>query len=136
MVRFEKLASTEKTYPFIDAIIADEYANGTFGTIADGIFTAGAAGFYVIMNAEDGNDAKSDDYRIDKGAHARIADLALVDGHIIDITSAQLPSGVKKGDKMVSKADGSLNVPTDVPTTEYIEVMEVTSFGVRAKVVK
>lgn len=136
MIRFEKLSATEKNYPFVDATLAAEYTNGTFGTVVNGVFTAGATGFYAIMNLEDGDDAKSDDYKIGKGAHARIVDLAVADGQIVNITSAQLYTNVKKGDKMVSKDDGTLNAPSTTPTAEYLEVIEITSFGCRAKIVK
>ena len=137
MVRFEKLSVTEKNYPFVDATLAAEYANGTFGTVENGVFTAGADGFYAIMNLEDGDDAKSDDYRIRKDAHARIVDFALVpDGAIVNITSAQLPTVYVIGDKLTSIASGVLSVPSEAPTEKYIEVIEVTSYGCRAKVVK
>lgn len=136
MIRFEKLSATEKNYPYVDATLAAEYVNGTFGAVASGVFTAGATGFYAIMNMEDGDDAKSDDYKIAKGAHARIADLAVADGQIVNITSAQLYSGVKRGDKMVSKADGTLNAPSTAPTAKYLEVVELTDYGCRAKIVK
>lgn len=135
MVRFDKISATEKNYPFVDAVVADDYKNGTFGTVSDGIFTAGATGFYVIMNVEDGDEAKTDDYIIPKSAHARIADLSKVDGVILNITSAQLPATYEKGDKATSKADGTLEIPTPTPTEKYLEITEVTRFGANAKVV-
>lgn len=135
MVRFDKISATEKNYPFVDAVVDGDYLNGTFGTVADGIFKAGATGFYVIMNIEKGDDAKSADYVIKKGEHARIADLSKVDGAILNITTEQLPTGIKSKDKAVSKADGTLTVPSTAPTTKYIEITEVTRFGVNAKVV-
>lgn len=135
MVRFEKLSTTEKNYPYVDAVVAADYKNGTFGTVATGTFTAGATGNYVIMNIEDGDDAKSDDYVIKKGAHARIADLETVIGAIVDITSAQLPSGVAKGNKLESQADGTLKVNASAKGV-YIEVTDVTRFGIVGKVAK
>lgn len=135
MVRFENISTTEKNYPYVDAVVAADYKNGTFGTVATGTFTAGATGNYVIMNIEDGDDAKSDDYVIKKGAHARIADLETVIGAIVDITSAQLPASVVKGNKLQSQADGTLKVNTSA-TGLYIEVVEVTRFGVVGKIVK
>lgn len=133
MVRFEKLSTTEKNYPFVDAVVTADYKNGTFGTVTDGKFTAGATGSFVIMNIEDGDDAKSDDYIIKKNAHARIADLTKVVGAIVDITSAQLPASVTKGNKLESQADGTLKVNASAKGT-YIEVTEVTRFGVIGKV--
>nr|DAO30161.1 MAG TPA: hypothetical protein [Caudoviricetes sp.] len=135
MVRFENISTTEKNYPYVDAVVAADYKNGTFGTVATGTFTAGATGNYVIMNIEDGDDAKSDDYVIKKGAHARIADLETVIGAIVDITSAQLPASVVKGNKLQSQADGTLKVNASA-TGLYIEVVEVTRFGVVGKIVK
>ena len=133
MVRFEKLSTTEKNYPFVDAVVTADYKNGTFGTVTDGKFTAGATGSFVIMNIEDGDDAKSDAYIIKKNAHARIADLTKVVGAIIDITSAQLPTSVTKGNKLESQADGTLKVNASAKGT-YIEVTEVTHFGIIGKV--
>lgn len=135
MVRFENISTTEKNYPYVDAVVAADYKNGTFGTVTTGTFTAGATGNYVIMNIEDGDDAKSDDYVIKKGAHARIADLETVIGAIVDITSAQLPASVVKGNKLQSQADGTLKVNASA-TGLYIEVVEVTRFGVVGKIVK
>lgn len=135
MVRFEKISTTEKNYPYVDAVVAADYKNSTFGTVTTGTFTAGATGNYVIMNIEDGDDAKSDDYVIKKGAHARIADLETVIGAIVDITSAQLPASVVKGNKLQSQADGTLKVNASA-TGLYIEVVEVTRFGVVGKIVK
>ena len=135
MVRFENISTTEKNYPYVDAVVAADYKNGTFGTVATGTFTAGATGNYVIMNIEDGDDAKSDDYVIKKGAHARIADLETVIGAIVDITSAQLPASVVKGNKLQSQADGTLKVNASA-TGLYIEVVEVARFGVVGKIVK
>lgn len=134
MVRFENISTTEKNYPYVDAVVAADYKNGTFGTVIDGTFTAGANGTFVIMNIEDGDDAKSDDYVVKKDAHARIADLTKVNGVSLSITSAQLPSTVVKGNKLESQADGTLKVNASAKGS-YLEVTEVTSFGVNAKVV-
>lgn len=134
MVRFEDISTTEKNYPYVDAVVAADYKNGTFGTVVDGTFTAGANGTFVIMNIEDGDDAKSDDYIVKKDAHARIADLTKVNGVSLSITSIQLPSTVAKGNKLESQADGTLKVNASAKGS-YLEVAEVTSFGVNAKVV-
>lgn len=133
MVRFEKLSTTEKNYPYVDAVVAADYKNGTFGTVTEGTFTAGATGSFVIMNIEDGDDAKSDDYVIKKDAHARIADLSTVIGAVVDITSAQLPSSIAKGNKLESQADGTLKVNASAKGV-YIEVIEVTRFGIIGKI--
>ena len=133
MVRFEDISTTEKNYPYVDAVVAADYKNGTFGTVVDGTFTAGANGTFVIMNIEDGDDAKSDDYIVKKDAHARIADLTKVNGVSLSITSVQLPSTVAKGNKLESQADGTLKVNASAKGS-YLEVAVVKSFGVNAKV--
>lgn len=137
MVRFEKISVTEKNYPYVKAISAADYKNGTFGAVVDGVFTAGAVGFYSIINMEDGDDAKSDDFKVLKDSQLRVADFTLVpDGTILNITSAQLSVDLKYGDKMVSAANGALTVPETAPTAKYFEVIEITPYGCRAKVVK
>lgn len=133
MVRFETLAPEEKIYCYSDATVAADYKNGKFGTVASGVFTAGT-GFYVIMDVEKGDDAHSADYVVKKGAHARIANLALADGAIVDITSDQLPSTVAVTNKLDVNSSGDLVVGSGA--SDYLEVIEVTTFGVRAKVVK
>ena len=100
MIRFEKLASTESVYPFVDAVVAADYKNGTFGTISGGTFTSGA-GFMAIMQVEDGDDAKTADYTILAGKHARIADFSKVGGHVVNITKDQLPETYEVGNKLV-----------------------------------
>lgn len=134
MIRFDKISTTEKNYPFVDAVVAGDYLNGTFGTVADGTFTAGATGFYAIMNLEDGDEAKSDEYVVKTGAHARIVDFTKVDGQILNVTSAQLPDTFEKGNKLVSKADGTLEVSSSA-SNKYFKVIDVTRFGANVKVV-
>jgi hypothetical protein len=136
MVRFDKIAVIEKTYPYVNATAAATYKNGTFGAVTNGVFTAGATGFYTIMQVEKGDDATSDDFVINKDEHCRVCDLSQVVGQILDVTSAQLPTTFAKGDKMVSKADGTLNVPGTAPTANYLLVTEVTAFGAKVQVVK
>jgi hypothetical protein len=129
MVRFDKIAVIEKVYPYVNATAAAEYKNGTFGTVADGVFTAGATGFYTIMQIEKGDDATSDDFVVNKDEPCRVCDLSNVVGQILNVTSAQLPATFSKGNKMVSKADGTLEVQTEAPTSNYLLVTEVTGFG-------
>lgn len=136
MVRFDKIAVIEKVYPYVNATAAADYKNGTFGTVANGVFTAGATGFYTIMQIEKGDDATSDDFVVKAGSDCRVCDLSKVIGQILDVTSAQLPTTFAKGDKMVSKSDGTLNVPGTAPTANYLLVTEVTSFGAKVQVVE
>lgn len=135
MVRFDKIAVVEKTYPYVSATSAAKYKNGTFGSVADGVFTAGATGFYTIMQLEKGDDATSDDFIINKDEPCRVCDLSQVAGQILDITSAQLPDTFAKDDKMVSTADGTLEAPSTEPTEKYFLVTEVTSFGAKVQIV-
>ena len=136
MVRFETL-TTEKVYPYVKAKAAAEYKNGVFGEVVDEVFTIGATKFKVAMNVETGDDAKSDDFVIEKDGDMRIADLSLVpNGTILNVTAGHLPSDAKKGDKMVSAATGNLVVPETAPTEKYLEVIEMTNYGCRAKIVQ
>ena len=131
MIRFEKLAATEKNYPFVDAVVVADYKNGTFGEVADGKFTAGV-GFKAIMQIEKGDDMKYDTFTILEGEHARIADFSKVGGHIVNITADELPETYAVGDKLTANAEGKLEVGG---TSECFEVIEVMPYGVRAIVV-
>lgn len=133
MIRFEKLAATEKNYPFIDAVAVADYANGTFGTIDNGKFTAGAS-FMAIMQVERGNDMKTANFVVKKDEHVRVADFAKVDGQVVNITIDQLPATYKANDKLVADSTGKLVVSTSA-TSKYFEVIEPTRYGVRATVV-
>lgn len=132
MIRFEKLAPTEKTYPFVDAIVADDYKNGTFGEVEDGIFTAGT-GFKAIMQIEKGDDMNTDKFKIFKDEHARIADFTKTDGQVVNITADELPKAYKVGDKLTADTNGVLSVSADA-ASEYFDVIEATRYGVRAVV--
>lgn len=133
MIRFEKLEVPEKIYPYVDAIASADYANGTFGTITSGKFTAGE-GFYAIMQVEKGAFADSDLYKIAKDEHARIADFSKADGQWVNITAEQLPATVAVGNKLAPASTGKLVVDADA-TGSYFEVKEVADYGVRAVVV-
>ena len=132
MIRFEKLASTESVYPFVDAVVAADYKNGTFGTISGGTFTSGA-GFMAIMQVEDGDKAKTVDYIIPAGKHARIADFSKVAGHVVNITKDQLPETYEVGNKLVGS--GATYTVNSGAESKYFEVIEVMPYGVRATVV-
>lgn len=132
MIRFEKLASTESVYPFVDAVVAADYKNGTFGAISGGTFTSGA-GFMAIMQVEDGDDAKTADYTIPAGKHARIADFSKVNGHVVNITKDQLPEVYAVGNKLVGS--GATYTVNGEAQSKYFEVIEVMPYGVRATVV-
>lgn len=133
MIRFEKLSATEKAYPFKDAVVAGNYKNGTFGNVANGVFTAGT-GFKAIMQVEKGDDMKTDQFEVFKDEHARIADFTKADGQIVNITADELPKTYKIGDKLTADSKGVLSVSADA-TSEYFDVIEVTRYGVRAVVI-
>lgn len=133
MIRFEKLSTTEKAYPFEDAVVASNYKNGTFGNVANGVFTAGT-GFKAIMQVEKGDDMKTDQFEVFKDEHARIADFTKADGQIVNISADELPKTYKVGDKLIADSKGVLSVSTDA-TSEYFDVIEVTRYGVRAVVI-
>lgn len=131
MIRFEKLASTESVYPFVDAVVAADYKNGTVGAVADGTFTSGA-GFMAVMQVEDGDKAMTAEYAVPAGKHARIADFSKVDGHVVNITKEQLPEAYKVGDKLVGNGEVFTVGEAD---NKCFEVIEVMPYGVRATVV-
>ena len=131
MIRFEKLASTESVYPFVDAVVAADYKNGTVGAVAGGTFTSGA-GFMAIMQVEDGDKAKTAEYTVPAGKHARVADFSKVDGHVVNITKDQLPEAYKVGDKLVGNGEV---FTVGEAANKCFEVIEVMPYGVRATVV-
>lgn len=133
MVRFENISVLEKNYPFVKATAYADYKNGVFGTVTDGVFKVGAKATSVLMQLETGNDAHTDEFKVNKNEPVRIADLTKVPGAPVSITKDELPSSVAKGNRLVSKADGTLSV--DATATTYIEVTEVTRFGVNGIVV-
>lgn len=133
MIRFEKLAATEKVYPFVDAIVADDYKNGTFGEVANGVFTAGE-GFKAIIQVEKGDDMKSGDFVIFKDEHARIADFSKEDGQVVNITADELPDEYAVDDMLKADSTGTLVVDASA-TSGAFKVIEVTRYGVRAVVV-
>lgn len=136
MVRFETLSASEKLYPYVKAVAAADYKNGTFGTVTDGVFTAGATGFQVIMQVERGDDIHSDEFVVKKDEPVRVADLSKAIGQIVNITADELPSDLKVGDKAASKADGTLEVPTSAPTKDYLLITEITTYGAKAQIVE
>ena len=130
MIRFEKLSVPETIYPYVDAESAGEYINGTFGTIADDVFTAGE-GTMAIMQIERGDDMKTDKFTVKTGERVRVADFSKAAGQIVNITTDELPETYAKDNALVADTDGKLKVGTgDVS----FKVIEVTRYGVRAVV--
>lgn len=130
MIRLERLNCQEHDYIFEDATAAAEYANGTFGTVTSGVFTAGA-GTKAIVQVEDGDDAYSDKFTVKAGEHVRVADFTAAPvGEIVNITADELPASYAVGNKLKAAATGKLTVNA---TGALFEVIEVTRYGVRAK---
>ncbi len=81
MVKFAYISQIEHgDYPFVDAVASADTFNGAYGDVADGKFTAGAKKGKVIMQIERGDDEYMPTYKIVKGEHVRVLDLAKVDG--------------------------------------------------------
>ena len=87
----------------------------------------------AIMQVEDGDKAKTADYTIPAGKHARIADFSKVNGHVVNITKDQLPETYEVGNKLVG--NGATYTVNSGAESKYFEVIEVMPYGVRATVV-
>ena len=133
MVRFEKLAPTEKAYPFEDAVVAADYKNGTFGSVAKGTFTAGE-GFKAIMQVEKGDDMMTDNYKVVKGEHARIVDFAKAEGAIVNITADNIKDDYSSAKYFEVDATGLLKKADDLSGKNGFTVIELTRYGARATV--
>lgn len=137
-VKFSTVGQIEKNYLFEDAIIDTAMLNGTFGSVDEGKFTAGADATKAIMQEEAGDDAGLDEYLIPAGSHVRVVNLkALAEKYpvkTIEIYGAQLPDGVKKGDQLKSDGDGNLVTGGD---STYYKVTKVlgNATGVEAEIV-
>lgn len=131
MVRYEKLTPHYLNF-FVDAVAADEYINGIFGTLANGTFTKGA-GNYCIMQVEKGDDARYEGYTVANGEHVRVANLAKSEGEILNITADELPATYAVGDILKAAATGLLVVDS-ASGAKGFKIVEVTDYGVRAQV--
>ncbi len=124
MIKFNSIGQIEHgEYPFEDAVIDTAMNNGAFGSVDAGKFTPGATATKAIMNIEVGDDADMPEYAIPKGSHVRVGDLTKIKK--FEIYGYPLPSAYKKGDKLVSKADGSLEVKADVISGSYFTINDV-----------
>lgn len=133
MIRFEKLAPTEKGYPFEDAIAADSYINGTFGDVAEGKFTKGDK-FKAIMQVEKGDNANSGKFKVEKGEHVRVVDFNQCDGAIVNITSDNIKSYATTDKGYKVDTDGMLTKDDTLEEASGFKVIEHTDYGVRATV--
>lgn len=123
MIKFNSIGQIEHgEYPFEDAVIDTAMNNGAFGNVDAGKFTPAATATKAIMVLEVGDDADMPEYTISKGSRVRVGDLTKIKK--FEIYGYPLPSTYKNGDKLVSKADGSLEVKADA-TDVYFEVNDV-----------
>lgn len=136
MVKFNTIGQIEHgEYPFEDAVIEADAINGAFGDVEDGVFSTSAAATKAIMQVEEGDDAGLDVYPIKSGSHVRVVDFSKLNGQAVEIYGAQLPSTYAVGDKLVSKADGTLQTgASDAPYFEIVEIIG-NKLGVKANVV-
>lgn len=137
MIKFNTIGQIEHgEYPFEDAIASADTFNGAFGEVESGNFTAGANKSKAIMQVEVGDDEAMPSYKITKGSHVRVVDLAKLDGKVIEVYGDELPAGITKGDKLESDVNGAL-VKNSGATAPYIEVTKIVGnhVGVEAKVV-
>ncbi len=108
MIKFKMTSKIEKEYPYADAIMAADTANGTFGTVSSGTFTKGA-GTVALVDVERGDDAFTDDYVVPAGAHGRVCDFAKQDGAKVQITSQSYTgSSIAVGDTLIPNSSGIL----------------------------
>lgn len=135
MIKFHTIGQIEKQYVMEDAVVDTEVFNGAFGSVSSGKFTPAANATKAIMKIEVGDNAGLDKYPIAAGSHVRIVDFAKINGQYIDIIGYPLPDAFAVNDKLVSKADGSLE--TGGSAAPYYEVTEIigNNEGVVAKVV-
>ena len=132
---FSTIGMWEKEYAFEDAIVNADVLNGAFGAVADGVFTVGANATKAIMQVEVGDDEAMPEYKIAKGSHVRVLDLAKMNGKTVQIYGYPLPTEVAVGNKLASDANGALVVGAEA--APYLEVTKLigNKLGVEATVV-
>ena len=135
MFKFHTIGQIEHLYAFEDAVAAADTFNGACGSVVSGTFTVGEQAKKAIMQIEEGDDMNMPTYKINKGEHVRVVDFEKLDGQTVEIYGDQLPSGVKKGDKLKSDANGALVSGADA--APYFEVTKVigNKLGVEVTVV-
>ena len=136
MIKFSSIGQIEHgDYAFENAIASDDTFNGAYGEVTTGSFAVGAKKSQVIMQIERGDDEYMSTYKIKKGEQVRVLDLTKLNGQLMEVYGDELPTGVKKGDKLESDATGKL-VATG-SAAPYLEVTKVIGnhLGVEVKVV-
>lgn len=126
MLKPRTIGMLEK-YDVFTSVKADaEYVNGTFGTVADGVFTAGAGG-YVIMQKGKG-DTLYTDFTVVADEDIRVADVAKWVGKQLEVSPLHIIGEFTKGDTLIVSATGKLAVGDAVAGNVYFEVEEVINF--------
>ena len=136
MIKFSLIKQIEyDAYPFEDAIASADTFNGAYGEVTSGSFAVGAKKGKVIMQIERGDDEYMPTYKIVKGEHVRVLDLAKLNGQLVEVYGDELPADVAKGDKLESDATGKLVKGANA--APYLEVTAIVGnhLGVEAKVV-
>ena len=136
MVKFSTIGQIEHgEYPFEDAVASADTFNGAYGEVNGGKFTVGANKGKVIMQIERGDDEYMPTYKIVKGEHVRVLDLAKLNGKMLEVYGDELPADVAKGDKLESDAEGKL--VKNSSAAPYLEVTAIigNKLGVEVKVV-
>ncbi|MCI5588506.1 MAG: hypothetical protein MR384_11585 [Lachnospiraceae bacterium] len=136
MIKFSSIKQIEHNdYPFEDAIASADTFNGAYGEVTSGSFSVGAKKGKVIMQIERGDDEYMPTYKIVKGEHVRVLDLAKLNGQLVEVYGDELPADVAKGDKLESDANGKLVKGANA--APYLEVTAIVGnhLGVEAKVV-
>ena len=101
MIKFNTIGQIEHgNYPFEDAIASADTFNGAYGEVTSGSFAVGAKKGKVIMQIERGDDEYMPTYKIVKGEHVRVLDLAKLNGQLVEVYGDELPADVTKGDKL------------------------------------
>lgn len=128
MIRFNKTVPTENGYPYIKAVIAADYKNGTFGTVdAKGVFTAGRGGYYIDQ-IESGDDMYSDDFKIKAGTEVRLVDMSKCVGAIVTVTKDNcteamqgfiVPAAFDLGIAAAPNSDGVLGAADNLKIGDY-----------------
>lgn len=136
MIKFNTIGQIEhNAYPFEDAIASADTFNGAYGEVTSGSFAVGAKKCKVIMQIERGDDEYMPTYKIVKGEHVRVLDLAKLNGQLVEVYGDELPADVAKGDKLESDSTGKLVKGANA--APYLEVTAIVGnhLGVEAKVV-
>ncbi len=136
MLKFHTIGQIEHENAFEDATIAVDTLNGAFGTVTAGAFAVAADSYKAIMQLEAGDDAGMAEYTIPAGKNVRVVDLSKFNGKTIEVYGAQLPATYAKGDKLVSDANGKLEVDA-AAAAPYFEITKIigNKLGVEAKIV-